>query len=52
MVEPGGYRALLRVPGYPSLITAVFLSRMANSMSQVGVVIYLLDATHSALVAA
>jgi len=50
-VEPGGYRALLRVPGYPSLITAVFLSRMANSMSQVGVVIYLLDRTGSPAVA-
>ena len=51
MVEPGGYRALLRVPGYPSLITAVFLSRMANSMSQVGVVIYLLERTGSPAVA-
>lgn len=46
-----GYRALLRVPAYPALITAVTLSRLANSMSQVGVVIYLLDATRSPVVA-
>jgi len=46
-----GYRALLRVPGYPALISAVALSRLANSMSQVGVVIYLLDLTHSPTVA-
>ncbi len=46
-----GYGALLRVPGYPALISAVALSRLANSMSQVGVVIYLLDATHSAAIA-
>src|SRR6478736_2582677 len=50
-VEPGAYRGLARVPGYPSLITAVFLSRMANSMSQVGVVIYLLERTGSPAVA-
>ena len=50
-MEPGGYRGLARVPGYPSLITAVFLSRMANSMSQVGVVIYLLERTGSPAVA-
>ena len=47
----GGYRALLRVPGYPALISAVALSRLANSMSQVGVVIYLLEATHSPAIA-
>lgn len=46
-----GYGALLRVPAYPALIAAVTLSRLANSMSQVGVVIYLLDATHSPVVA-
>ena len=46
-----GYRALLRVPGYPALISAVGLSRLANSMSQVGVVIYLLDTTHSPAIA-
>ena len=38
-------------PPIPALITAVTLSRLANSMSQVGVVIYLLDATHSPVVA-
>ena len=43
----GSYRELLRLPGYPPLITAVLLSRLANSMSQVGVVIYLLQTTHS-----
>ena len=48
---PEGYRALLRVPGYPALISAVALSRLANSMSQIGVVIYLLDATHSPAIA-
>jgi MFS family permease len=47
----GGYRALLRVPGYPALISAVALSRLANSMSQVGVVIYLLEATRSPAIA-
>src|SRR6478609_5796732 len=46
-----GYRGLLRVPGYPALISSVALARLANSMSQVGVVIYLLDATHSAAIA-
>ena len=46
-----GYRALLRVPGYPALISAVALSRLANSMSQIGVVIYLLDTTHSPAIA-
>jgi MFS family permease len=46
-----GYGALLRVPGYPALISAVALSRLANSMSQVGVVIYLLGATHSPAIA-
>jgi MFS family permease len=46
-----GYRALLGVPAYPALISAVTLSRLANSMSQVGVVIYLLDATGSPVVA-
>jgi MFS family permease len=46
-----GYGALLRVPGYPALISAVALSRLANSMSQVGVVIYLLDATRSPVIA-
>ena len=45
-----GYRALLRVPGYPALISAVLLSRLANSMSQVGVVIYLLQTTHSTVI--
>src|SRR4029079_10258629 len=43
-----GYRGLLRVPSYPALISSVALARLANSMSQVGVVIYLLDAPHSA----
>ena len=51
MWNPAGTGAWLRVPGYPSLITAVFLSRMANSMSQVGVVIYLLERTGSPAVA-
>jgi MFS family permease len=51
MGASGGYRALLRVPGYPALISAVALSRLANSMSQVGVVIYLLDATRSPAIA-
>ena len=46
-----GYRGLFRVPGYPALISSVALARLANSMSQVGVVIYLLDATHSAAIA-
>ena len=46
-----GYRGLIRVPGYPALISSVALGRLANSMSQVGVVIYLLDATHSAAIA-
>jgi MFS family permease len=46
-----GYRGLLRVPSYPALISSVALARLANSMSQVGVVIYLLDATHSAAIA-
>jgi MFS family permease len=42
-----GYRDLWRVPTYPWLLTAVFLARLANAMSQVAVVIYLLDRTHS-----
>ena len=42
-----GYRELWRVPTYPWLLTAVFLARLANAMSQVAVVIYLLDRTHS-----
>jgi MFS family permease len=46
-----GYRDLMRVHGYPWLIGAVFLSRLANSMSQVGVVIYLLERTGSPAVA-
>jgi MFS family permease len=46
-----GYRGLLRVRAYPALISAVALAGLANSMSQVGVVIYLLDATHSAAIA-
>jgi len=46
-----GYRGLVRVPSYPALISSVALARLANSMSQVGVVIYLLDATHSAAIA-
>ena len=46
----GGYQHV-RVPGYPALISAVALSRLANSMSQVGVVIYLLEATHSPAIA-
>jgi MFS family permease len=45
--EATGYRALLRVPGYPWLVSAVFLSRLANAMSQVAVVIYLLERTGS-----
>ena len=45
--EATGYRALLRVPGYPWLASAVFLSRLANAMSQVSVVIYLLERTGS-----
>ena len=46
-VEATGYRALMRVPGYRWLVSAVFLSRLANAMSQVAVVIYLLERTGS-----
>ena len=46
-VSRAGYRELWRVPTYPWLLTAVFLARLANAMSQVAVVIYLLDRTHS-----
>ncbi|MDX6494880.1 MAG: hypothetical protein QOE17_866, partial [Gaiellales bacterium] len=42
-----GYRELLRVPTYSWLVTALFLSRLANAMSQVAVVIYLLERTGS-----
>ncbi len=45
---PGlGYRELLRVPTYGWLVSALFLSRLANAMSQVAVVIYLLERTGS-----
>ena len=40
-----GYRDLLRVPSYGWLLGAVFLSRLGNAMSQVAVVIYLLERT-------
>jgi hypothetical protein len=49
--DQDGYRALGRVAGYRSLIAAVSLSRLANAMSQIGVVIYLLDRSGSAVVA-
>jgi MFS family permease len=42
-----GYRELLRVPTYSWLVSALFLSRLANAMSQVAVVIYLLERTGS-----
>jgi MFS family permease len=42
-----GYRELLRVPTYAWLVAALFLSRLANAMSQVAVVIYLLERTGS-----
>jgi MFS family permease len=43
----GNYRALLHVPAYPWLVSAVMLSRLANAMSQITVVIYLLERTGS-----
>jgi len=43
----GSYRALMRVPAYPWLVSAVLLSRMANAMSQITVVVYLLERTGS-----
>jgi MFS family permease len=42
-----GYRELLRVETYAWLVAALFLSRLANAMSQVAVVIYLLERTGS-----
>jgi MFS family permease len=46
-----GYRDLLTVPSYGWLLGAVFLSRLGNAMSQVAVVIYLLERTGSTAIA-
>ncbi|MDX6594309.1 MAG: hypothetical protein QOJ13_3505 [Gaiellales bacterium] len=43
----GSYCALVQVPTYPWLVSAVLLSRMSNAMSQITVVIYLLERTGS-----
>ena len=45
------YRELAHVRGFPWLITSVFLSRLGNAMSQITVVVYLLERTGSPAIA-
>jgi MFS family permease len=45
------YGRLLRVPGFPALISAAMLARVANRMWEIGLVLYVLQRFHSASLA-
>jgi MFS family permease len=46
-----GYRSLFAVPGFPALMGSAMLSRTANRMWEIGLVLYVLERFHSAALA-
>lgn len=48
---PATYRGLVRVPGVPALLGSSMLSRVANRLWEVGLVLYVLQRFHSASLA-